>query len=91
MIAKHRLHDLPLARRFAVSLQKNTTAADVPLWATQMEAFILEDMNELEAARVMIGGLLEKGQVRDARDAQLLERRLKKLEEQMRSEGRLPR
>ena len=50
-----------------------------------MEPFILEDMNELEAARIMIGGLLASGQVKDRRDFELLERRLKQLEEKLKS------
>ncbi len=58
LLAKHRLKDLPLARRYAQALERHTRARDLPLWARQMEIFILEDMNELEAARIMLGGLL---------------------------------
>jgi hypothetical protein len=76
VLAKHRLKDLPLAREYAISLQRNTKAADVPIWVTQMEVFILEDMNEIEAARIMLGGLIASGQVKDARDLKLLQRRL---------------
>ena len=36
LLAKHRLHDLPLARRYAQAVERNTTAAYVPLWANQM-------------------------------------------------------
>src|SRR4051812_45497303 len=61
LLAKHRLHDLPLARRYAAAVDKLTTSDDVPLWAKQMEIFILEDMNELDAAKVMLGGLLASG------------------------------
>jgi hypothetical protein len=85
LLAKHQLKDLPLARKYAVALQQNTTAPDVPTWVRQMEPFILEDMNELEAAKVMIGGLLASGQVKDRRDFELLERRLKQLEERLKS------
>ena len=53
-----------------------------------MELFILEDMNELEAAKVMIGGLLASGQVKDERDAMLLKRRLEQLEERLRAESK---
>src|SRR6185436_10904378 len=42
LLAKHRLHDLPLARRYAAAIDRHTQAADVPLWARQMEVFILE-------------------------------------------------
>ena len=82
VIAKHRLHDLPLALRYAQALQRYATAADVPLWAKQMEAFILEDMNELEAARVVIGGYLQSGSIRDPAELRFLEKHLKDLEAQ---------
>ncbi|HTO50222.1 MAG TPA: hypothetical protein VML91_21475 [Burkholderiales bacterium] len=85
LLAKHRLKDLPLARKYAVALQQNTTTPDAPIWVRQMEPFILEDMNELEAARIMIGGLLASGQVKDRRDFELLERRLKQLEEKLKA------
>ena len=84
LVAKHRLGDLPLARRYARAIDRFTTAADVPLWAKQMEIFILEDMNELEAARIMLGGLLESGTIRDPAEARFLARRLKELEGRMR-------
>ena len=80
LIAKHRLKDLELARRYASAIARNVHSADVPLWARQMEIFILEDMNEVEAARVMLGGLLESGAVKDPQEAQFLARRLKELE-----------
>jgi len=86
ILAKHRLKDLPLARKYAVALQQHTTASDVPVWVKQMEPFILEDLDELEAARILIGGLITSGQVRDVRDLELLERRLKALEERITAE-----
>jgi hypothetical protein len=80
VIAKHRLHDLPLALRYAQAIQRHATAADVPLWAKQMEAFILEDMNELEAARLVIGGYLQSGAVKDPAELRFLDERLRELE-----------
>jgi hypothetical protein len=80
LLAKHELDDLPLARRYAAAIDRYTTAQDVPLWAKQMEIFILEDMNEVEAARVMLGGLLASGRIRDPAEAQVLKRRLEELE-----------
>ena len=80
LLAKHRLKDLALARRYAAAVERHTTAPNVPLWAKQMEIFILEDMNELEAARIMLGGLLESGAVRDADEAKFLRQRLEELE-----------
>lgn len=80
LVAKHRLRDLPLARRYAQAIDRHTTSADVPLWAKQMEIFILEDMDELEAARIMLGGLLESGAIHDPAEARFLAQRLKELE-----------
>ena len=74
------MRDLPLARRYAAEIDRRTTAADVPLWAKQMEVFILEDMNELEAARVLLGGLLASGRIQDADEARFLRHKLEELE-----------
>jgi hypothetical protein len=83
LLAKHRLKDLPLARRYAAAIERQAGSRDVPLWARQMEIFILEDMNELEAARVMLGGLLERGEIRDPNERRFLQQRLRELEERV--------
>jgi hypothetical protein len=80
VIAKHQLHDLPLAQRYAAAVQEKTTSPDIPLWAKQMNAFILEDMNELEQARIMIGGFIASGQVKEPGELRLLEQRLRDIE-----------
>jgi hypothetical protein len=82
-VAKHRLKDLPLARRYAAAIQRHATSEDVPLWAKQMEIFILEDMNELETARIMIGGYVQSGRVRDPAELKFLDERLKQIEARM--------
>ena len=83
LLAKHRLHDLPLARRYAAAIDRYTKSPDVPLWAKQMEIFILEDMNELQAARILLGGLLESGTVRDPGEARYLRLQLEDLERRL--------
>jgi hypothetical protein len=80
LLAKHRLKDLELARRYAQALERRTTSRDIPLWARQMEIFILEDMNELEAARIMLGGLIESGTVTDPAELRFLRQRLEEME-----------
>jgi len=79
-IAKHGLHDLPLALRYARAIQRYAVADNVPLWAKQMEIFILEDMNELETARLIIGGYLQSGTIKDPAELRFLDERLKQLE-----------
>jgi hypothetical protein len=80
LLAKHRLKDLELARRYAQALERRTTSRDIPLWARQMEIFILEDMNELEAARIVLGGLIESGTVTDPAELRFLKQRLEEME-----------
>jgi hypothetical protein len=83
LLAKHRLGDLALARRYAAAIDRHTTDPSVPLWARQMEIFILEDMNELEAAKIMIGGLLLSGKISDPAELRFLKQRLEELEERL--------
>jgi hypothetical protein len=83
LLAKHRLGDLALARRYAAAIDRHTTDPGVPLWARQMEIFILEDMNELEAAKIMIGGLLLSGRISDPAELRFLKERLEELERRL--------
>ncbi len=86
LLAKHRLHDLPLALRYASEIQRLTTDPTVPSWARQMEIFILEDMNELEAAKIMLGGLLATGRIRDPEERRFLQGRLAAIERRLATE-----
>jgi hypothetical protein len=75
-IAKHRLHDLPLALRLARELREFTHPESAPDWARQMELFVLEAMGDLQGAQVLLGGLIESGQIKDAAEIKFLEQRL---------------
>lgn len=81
VIARHRLHDLPLARGYAKALRERATGKDVPHWATQMEILLAEDMNEAETAKVLLGGLLASGQITDAHEFNFLKGRLEALQQ----------
>jgi len=80
VIAKHRLQDLPLARKYAQAIRIHATGSEVPYWAKQIEIFILEDMNELESTKILIGGLLQSGQITDSHEIRFLEKELNALE-----------
>jgi len=86
-LAKHRIKDMALALKYAAALQKYTTAKDVPAWVTTMEIFIREDMNELETARMMIGGLLASGKITDRGELNFLDGRLREIEERLKLKG----
>lgn len=80
-VAKHRLKDQKLALQFAESLRKKATAENIPSWAKQMQIFLLEDMGEIESAKILLGGLLESGQITDQNEQAFLQQRLKELEQ----------
>ena len=77
LMAKHRLHDDALALRYARDLTRYATAA--PGWARQMQIFILENIGELESAKIVLGGLLDSGEIKDEREFRFLTERLKEM------------
>lgn len=79
IVARHRLHDLPLARQYARAIRERATGPGVPAWAREMEVFVAEDMNEPQQAQVLIGGLLSSGQITDPHELAFLSRRLERL------------
>jgi hypothetical protein len=77
IMAKHRLQDLPMALRFAQAIAGASKTA--PAWARQMHIFLLEDLGEFEAARILLGGLLASETVTDRHERVLLLERLEQL------------
>jgi hypothetical protein len=80
IVAKHRMQDLPLALKYARAITEQATGPSVPPWARDMTVLVLEEMGELEAARLLVGGLLESGRLKDAHEARFLDGKLKELE-----------
>lgn len=79
LLAKHRLGNLKLALKYARLLAD--MEGDIPAWAQQMEIFILEDMGELESARILIGGLIQNGRVKDKHELHFLQQKLQAMEQ----------
>ena len=77
IMAKHRLHDARLALGYADAITKQARGASN--WARQMRIFILEDLGELEAATVLLGGLLASGEVTEPKEIHFLTERLEQL------------
>lgn len=75
----HRLGDPKQARGYAQALRERATGPEVPAWARQMEIFILEGMDETESARVLVGGLISSGQVKDANELRFLAGEMERL------------
>ena len=83
LIAKHELHDLPLALTYARALQKYARDPSIPHWASQMPIFLLEDMGEREAAKIELGALLATGSITDPQEKHFLTERYLALEAKM--------
>jgi hypothetical protein len=77
IVAKHQLKDTGLALTYAEAITRHAGAAQG--WARQMRIFILADMGETEAAAVLLGGLLESGEVTEAAEIRFLTERLQQL------------
>ena len=77
IVAKHRLGDVQLALAYAEAITLRARHASG--WARQMRIFILEDLGELDAAKVLLGGLLASGEVTDPKEIHFLTERLEKL------------
>lgn len=75
-VAKHRLQDKQLALHYARELRLMTRPDTAPDWARQMELFVLEDMGDLNAAQVLLGGLIESGEITDENEIRFLLSRL---------------
>ena len=80
ILARHRLKDLPRALKYAQAIREWATGDQVPVWARQMPALVLEQTGELEAARVLIGALLVSGRISDPHELSFLRRELERLE-----------
>ena len=80
ILARHRLGDLQLALKYARAITDQASGEDVPFWARDMSILLLEDMGELEAARILVGGLIRSGRITDPNELRFLHRKLAALE-----------
>ncbi|MGH8671310.1 MAG: hypothetical protein ACREUA_04635, partial [Burkholderiales bacterium] len=80
VMAKHRLKDLALALKYAQAIARHATGAEVPHWAQQMPIFILEEMGEVESAKILLGALLTSDSIADPHERYFLAQRFTELE-----------
>lgn len=88
-VARHQLEDFPLALRYAKALAQADAGLDIPVWARQMETFLLDDMGEHERAAIMLGGLIDSGVVTDPAELRFLLQRLAELRREIESSMKL--
>jgi len=81
--AKHELKDMPLALKYAHALAEKATGENVPYWARDMKIIVLEDMGEVEAAKILVGGLIASGEITDPYELNFLQNKIRTLEEKV--------
>lgn len=87
-LAKHHLHDLPYALTLAEEIAAVPRHYAIPAWARQLHIFVREDLGELDSVKVLLGGLLESGQVSDPNERRFLSWRLADLERRLADQAR---
>lgn len=83
VIAKHKLHDLPLALKYAQAIAAHSRETSIPSWASQMPIFIMEDMGETKSAKIMLGALLANNGIKDPHERHFLIQEYEKLTKKM--------
>lgn len=81
--AKHELKDMDLALTYANALAEKATGTQVPYWARDMKIIVLEDMGQVEAAKILVGGLLESQSITDPYELKFLMQKIAVLEEKV--------
>lgn len=84
--AKHELKDLDLALKYADALAEKATGENVPYWAKDMKIIVLEDMGQLEAAKILVGALIDSGEIADPYELNFLTHKIATLEEKTANE-----
>ena len=79
--AKHELKDFDLALKYANALAEKATGENVPYWAKDMKIIVLEDMGQVEAAKILVGALIESKEITDPYELNFLTHKIAVLEE----------
>ena len=79
--AKHELKDLDLALKYASALAEKATGENVPYWAKDMKIIVLEDMGQVEAAKILVGALIDSNEITDPYELNFLMHKITVLEE----------
>ena len=81
--AKHEIRDNDLALKYAHALAEKATGKNVPYWAKDMKIIVLEDMGEVEAAKILVGALIDSGEITDSYELNFLTQKIAALEKKL--------
>jgi hypothetical protein len=83
IMAKHELKDFDLALKYADALADKANGKNIPYWAKDMKIIVLEDMGEVEAAKILVGALIESKEITDPYELNFLTHKIAVLEEKL--------
>ena len=83
VLAKHALNDLPLALKLAQKIANIPSSVNIPYWARDMKLVLLDDLNELESAQLLISTMLQEGDIQDPDEIRFLKARLLRIQQKM--------
>ena len=89
-VAAHLIGDKKLALKYARAIRTHVTPGVAPYWAMQMELFVLADMGRAESAKVLLGGLLASGVIKDEKQLEFLKHQLNIAERQVQKNSHKP-
>lgn len=79
-VARHVMNDRSLAAELARSLREHGNDPAIPVWARQAEILLVADIDGAEAARALLGALVQSGAVTDRAELAFLMSKLDALD-----------
>jgi hypothetical protein len=83
VLAKHELKDLPLALRLAQKIANIPSSVKIPHWARDMKLVLLDELNELESAQLLISSMLQDDDIKDPDEIRFLQDRLLRIQQKL--------
>ena len=83
LLLKHQLNDLPAALEVAERIAALPGTIKIPFWARDMKLVLLDELNELESAQLLISSMLQSGEIEDRDEIRFLQSRLLKIQQSL--------
>jgi len=83
VLAKHQLKDLPYALRLANKIASIPPDVKIPYWARDMRLVLLDELDQLQSAQLLISSMLQDGDLKDHDERRFLQDRLLRIQQKM--------
>ncbi len=83
LLAKHQLKDLPYALKLAQKIANIPPSVKIPYWARDMKLVLLDELNQLQSAQLLISSMLQDGDLKDHDERRFLQSRLLRIQQKL--------